>query len=189
MTHLGRLPPCQRSYCLCGVSTAFLVTPPPRISSAVLVFCLTHSSLVAFELAPRYTCVSLDLFVLPHIFDPACLLSPDPPFGQRSTPSAPVMAINPLTATAAELQAKLTDNSTTSQRLVKIYLDQIARHNGYLKAVIATAPESLLEKAAAELDNERACGIVRGPLHGIPFLAKVLVHVLIFCTEYQILRN
>ncbi|KUJ21855.1 amidase family protein [Mollisia scopiformis] len=82
------------------------------------------------------------------------------------------MAINPLTATAAELQAKLTDNSITSQHLVKIYLDQIARHNGSLKAVIATVPEKLLEKAAAELDNERASGTVRGPLHGIPFLVK-----------------
>ena len=112
-----------------------------------------------------------------------------PPFGQQSTLSTPFMAINPLTATAAELQAKLTDNSITSQHLVKIYLDQIARHNGYLKAVIATVPEKLLEKVAAERDNERASGTVRGPLHGIPFLVKVLIHALIFYAEYQILQD
>lgn len=89
------------------------------------------------------------------------------------------MAINPLTATAAELQAKLTDNSITSQQLVKIYLDQIARHNDYLKAVIATVPEELVDKVATKLDEERASGRIRGPLHGIPFLVKVLVHSLL----------
>ena len=62
------------------------------------------------------------------------------------------MPIDPLTATAADLQTKLTDGSTTSEALVKLYLSQIARHNNYLKAVIATAPQDLLYSRAKELD-------------------------------------
>ncbi|EGX92259.1 amidase family protein [Cordyceps militaris CM01] len=80
--------------------------------------------------------------------------------------------INPLTATASQLQAKLTQKSVTSQQLVKLYLAHIAKYNGYLKAVLAVAPEDLLDRAAAKLDDERANGHVRGPLHGIPILIK-----------------
>ncbi|KAK4067541.1 hypothetical protein Trihar35433_6101 [Trichoderma harzianum] len=80
--------------------------------------------------------------------------------------------INVLTVTASELEAKLNDNSITSRQLVKLYLSQIAKYNGYLKAVIAVAPEELLDKTAAGLDAERAAGNVRGPLHGIPILLK-----------------
>ena len=50
------------------------------------------------------------------------------------------MPVNPLTATAADVQAKLTEGSVTSEALFQLYLNQIARHNGYLRAVIATAP-------------------------------------------------
>lgn len=82
--------------------------------------------------------------------------------------------INVLTVTASELEAKLNDNSITSRQLVKLYLSQIAKYNGYLKAVIAVAPEELLDRTAAGLDAERAAGNVRGPLHGIPILLKVL---------------
>lgn len=82
--------------------------------------------------------------------------------------------ITVLTVTASELEAKLNDNSITSRQLVKLYLSQISKYNGYLKAVIAVAPEELLDKTAAKLDAERAAGNVRGPLHGIPILLKVL---------------
>ncbi|PTB56454.1 hypothetical protein M431DRAFT_79828 [Trichoderma harzianum CBS 226.95] len=80
--------------------------------------------------------------------------------------------INVLTVTASELEAKLNGNSITSRQLVKLYLSQIAKYNGYLKAVIAVAPEELLGETAARLDAERAAGNVRGPLHGIPILLK-----------------
>ncbi|KAM3547486.1 hypothetical protein MY1884_009546 [Beauveria asiatica] len=80
--------------------------------------------------------------------------------------------INPLTATASQLQAKLTYKLVTSQQLVKLYLAHIAKYNGYLKAVIAVAPEDLLNRGAAKLDDERINGHVRGPLYGIPILVK-----------------
>jgi hypothetical protein len=83
------------------------------------------------------------------------------------------MSINLLTATVSELQEKLSEGKTTSKALVQLYLDQITNHNDYLKAVIATAPEDALKEIANDLDNERASGAVRGPLHGIPILIKV----------------
>lgn len=84
------------------------------------------------------------------------------------------MRIDPLTATATELQARLIANTVTSKDLVDLYLGQIARHNDYLKAVIATTPRDLLYQRAADLDKERADGVFHGPLHGIPILLKVL---------------
>jgi amidase len=81
--------------------------------------------------------------------------------------------INLLTATASELQARLSSGSTTSKQLLALYLDQIAKNNGYLKAVIAVAPQNTLAKAATRLDEERIKDQIRGPLHGIPILVKV----------------
>lgn len=83
------------------------------------------------------------------------------------------MALDPLTATAADLQERLSQSTTTSRELVKLYLDQIAKYNGYYRAVIATAPEETLVKIAEDLDVERQRGALRGPLHGIPILIKV----------------
>ena len=83
------------------------------------------------------------------------------------------MSINLLTATAADLQNRLVNKTLTSKQLVRLSLNQIARHNDYLKAVIATAPEALLLQRATELDNERVNGNARGPFHGIPVLVKV----------------
>lgn len=63
----------------------------------------------------------------------------------------------------------------TSVELVKESLAQIQRHNKQglnLKAVIFVAPEQLLLERAAVLDEERAQGKLRGPLHGIPVLLK-----------------
>ncbi|KAH6609834.1 hypothetical protein Trco_003180 [Trichoderma cornu-damae] len=82
-------------------------------------------------------------------------------------------SFNVLTATADELQHMLSSSSgITSRHLVEIYLSQIRRHNDYLKAVVSTAPESLLLERAGMLDDERKRGEVRGPLHGIPILIK-----------------
>lgn len=81
--------------------------------------------------------------------------------------------IDVLTATAEGLQQLLSSSAdVTSKDLVKIYLSQIKRYNDYLKAVISTAPESLLLERAGMLDEERRNGKLRGPLHGIPILIK-----------------
>ena len=78
-----------------------------------------------------------------------------------------------LLATAADLQAMLANKTLTSRELVKQCLERIARHNGYLKAVIALPTRELLYQNAELLDQERAAGKIRGPLHGIPILLKV----------------
>ncbi|KAI0206693.1 amidase signature domain-containing protein [Astrocystis sublimbata] len=80
-----------------------------------------------------------------------------------------------LTATAGDLRGLLSAGRISSVALVRIYLEQIARHNRSgqnLRAVVAVAPyESLLEQAEA-LDAERAKGKIRSPAHGIPILVK-----------------
>lgn len=78
-----------------------------------------------------------------------------------------------LTTTATELGSFLSSGAVTSAQLVEVYLAEIDKHNGYLKAVIATAPKTSLVEKAKTLDNERSCGTVRSPLHGLPILVKV----------------
>jgi len=73
----------------------------------------------------------------------------------------------------AQLQTDLTSGAVTSEQLVQAYLNRIAEiddagHN--LNSVLALNPNAL-EQARA-LDQERAAGHVRGPLHGIPILLK-----------------
>ncbi len=65
---------------------------------------------------------------------------------------------------------------------MEVYLDQIEKHNEYLKAVIATAPKaSLLEKAKG-LDEERSNGTIRSQLHGLPILIKAHIALRMPCT-------
>lgn len=81
--------------------------------------------------------------------------------------------IDVLRASAQELQEALTSGTITSVTLVKEYLGQIEKYNGRLHAVIETAPFETLLKTAKKSDEERAAGKIRGPLHGIPIVAKV----------------
>src|SRR5437867_1741250 len=58
----------------------------------------------------------------------------------------------------------------TSRQLLVGYLSRIADLNPLLHAVIETNPQAVA--IAAQLDNERRAGHVRGPLHVIPILVK-----------------
>jgi amidase len=73
-------------------------------------------------------------------------------------------------ASVADLRSMMESGELSSEALVQIYLARIDRLDGKLNAVIALNP-SAAEQAAA-LDEERAEGKVRGPLHGIPVLLK-----------------
>jgi len=68
------------------------------------------------------------------------------------------------------IQQQLASGALTSRQLVQCYLDRINTVNPYLHAVIETNPDALT--IADQLDQERAQGKVRGPLHGIPILVK-----------------
>lgn len=85
----------------------------------------------------------------------------------------PSHPFDPRVLTASELQSFLQDFKTTSVQLVETYLEQIETYNGYIHAVIGTAPKASLLDEAERLDQERKQGIVRSPMHGIPILVKV----------------
>lgn len=76
-------------------------------------------------------------------------------------------------ATIEDLQARMNAGWLTSQDLTAAYLRRIAeidRAGPKLNAVIELNPDALA--IAAQLDEERKAGKIRGPLHGIPVLIK-----------------
>lgn len=82
---------------------------------------------------------------------------------------------DPLTTSAFELSELLNAQAITSIEIVEIYLHQIEQHNRrgrQLRALISVAPKHELLKIAKKLDDERARGKIRGPLHGIPIVLK-----------------
>jgi amidase len=76
-------------------------------------------------------------------------------------------------ATIAQLQAAQTAGHVSARELVEWYLQRIATLDAAgptLRSVIETNPDAT--EIATALDQERAAGRVRGPLHGIPILLK-----------------
>ncbi|KAJ2981359.1 hypothetical protein NUW58_g527 [Xylaria curta] len=73
-------------------------------------------------------------------------------------------------ASISQLQDWLQDGKFTATDLTECYLERTRRINGVLKAVIELNPDAL--DIARATDDERKRGVVRGPLHGIPFLVK-----------------
>jgi amidase len=75
--------------------------------------------------------------------------------------------------TVAVLQEDMRAGRVTSARLVELYLSRIhdLDQNGpTLRSVLSINPRA--SEDAHRLDDERAKGRVRGPLHGIPVLLK-----------------
>jgi amidase len=75
-----------------------------------------------------------------------------------------------LNASILELQALLSSGQLTSAGLTEKYLEQIARLNPLLHAVIETNPDAV--DMATRADTDRRQGILRGPLQGVPILVK-----------------
>jgi Asp-tRNA(Asn)/Glu-tRNA(Gln) amidotransferase A subunit family amidase len=80
------------------------------------------------------------------------------------------LAFLPLT----KLAALLRDKKVTSADLTKLYLDRLKKYDPALKCVV-NLTEELALKQAAEADRELAAGTPRGPLHGVPWVAKDLI--------------
>jgi Asp-tRNA(Asn)/Glu-tRNA(Gln) amidotransferase A subunit family amidase len=80
------------------------------------------------------------------------------------------LAFQPLTRLAALLR----DKKVSSVELTRIYLDRLRRYDPALKCVVSLTEELAL-KQAAEADRELAAGTPRGPLHGVPWVAKDLI--------------
>ncbi|KAL9126264.1 MAG: hypothetical protein Q9217_004657 [Psora testacea] len=72
--------------------------------------------------------------------------------------------------TLEELETGFENGEFSSVDLVNAYVARINEVNSTLHAVTEINPDAL--SIAAALDAERANGIIRGPLHGIPILIK-----------------
>lgn len=80
-----------------------------------------------------------------------------------------------LTLDASELQILLSRGNITSVSLVEQVLDQIAkedRNGANLRAMLFVRSRKIILKDAAQLDDERRHGKLRGPFHGIPIIVK-----------------
>ena len=77
-------------------------------------------------------------------------------------------------ASISEMQKAMREKRVTSRELVQQYLTRIALYDGRLHATISVNPNAL--KEAERLDQERARGRLRGPLHGIPIALKDIIH-------------
>ncbi|WP_231934843.1 amidase [Bordetella bronchialis] len=73
----------------------------------------------------------------------------------------------------SQLRAALEAGALTSASLVQAFLARIAAHDtrgAGIRAMTALHPDA--PEQARRLDRERAAGLVRGPLHGIPIVVK-----------------
>ncbi|KAL7799922.1 amidase signature domain-containing protein [Trichoderma ceciliae] len=84
-------------------------------------------------------------------------------------PSGPPF-LSLLDATLDQLVEGLKSSHFTSVQLTKAYLTRIEQVNEAVHAVVQVNPDAL--DIARSLDEERASGSIRGPLHGIPVLVK-----------------
>src|SRR5216110_4005474 len=73
-------------------------------------------------------------------------------------------------AAIPQLQALMASGQLTSRQLTQGYIRRMQSLNPLLHSVIEVNPNAIA--IAAQLDNERRRGQVRGPLHGIPLLVK-----------------
>jgi Asp-tRNA(Asn)/Glu-tRNA(Gln) amidotransferase A subunit family amidase len=80
------------------------------------------------------------------------------------------LAFLPLTHLAELVRTK----KISSTELTKLSLERLKKYDPALKCIV-TLTEDLALKQAAEADREIAAGKYRGPLHGIPWVAKDLV--------------
>ncbi|RAR02945.1 amidase signature domain-containing protein [Stemphylium lycopersici] len=136
------------------------VGPPPRVLAAK---------------AQNFVLPSL-CGVLPHSVPPG-QSSSDSLSEPTSVSSGFVSSIDVLTATTFDLIKHLEDSILTSFQLVSEYQHRIARDNKaglWLNAILSTAPEDNVLQIVKERNEQRKAGALLGPLHGAPFVVKVL---------------
>lgn len=81
-----------------------------------------------------------------------------------------------ITLSASNLTKLIRDKQISSQEVIKEYLDQIARVNPKINAIVESKPEEALE-TAKQLDAMQANGKTLGALHGLPFTVKDIFNV------------
>jgi amidase len=79
---------------------------------------------------------------------------------------------DPILTLSAREQARLVrERQVSSRELISAHLERIAEVNPLLHAAVEVQAGRALEDAAAA-DRELAAGVLRGPLHGVPFSIK-----------------
>jgi Asp-tRNA(Asn)/Glu-tRNA(Gln) amidotransferase A subunit family amidase len=77
---------------------------------------------------------------------------------------------------AAQLARLVRARRVSSVELTKLYLDRLAKYDPALLCVV-TRTDDLALRQARQADDELANGVCRGPLHGVPWVAKDLIAV------------
>lgn len=94
-----------------------------------------------------------------------------------SRAQAPSRTFDLSRATLVDINAAIDSGALTSERLVQLYLDRIAAYDQQgprINSIITINPKAL--ETARALDEERRATGRRGPLHGIPVIAKDLLN-------------
>lgn len=91
-----------------------------------------------------------------------------------SPEESPAEPFDPVEATIPEMQQAMEEGRVTSREIVEAHLIRLALYEERVNATISVNEHVLAE--ADRLDQERAEGRVRGPLHGIPIALKDIIH-------------
>jgi len=91
-----------------------------------------------------------------------------------SSPAPAPVSFDPVEATIPEMQQAMAEGRVTSRQIVEAHLVRLAMYDHRVNATLAVNARALEE--ADRLDRERAEGVVRGPLHGIPVALKDNIH-------------
>lgn len=102
--------------------------------------------------------------------------APQQPFapGQRAAVERPSRLEDVAFWPVTDLATLIETRQVSSLELTRMYLDRIERFDPVLRTVITLTRERALAQANM-LDEERAAGRYRGPLHGVPWGAKDLL--------------
>ena len=83
---------------------------------------------------------------------------------------APIPPFSIVEASVPEMQKAMAEGRTTSREITTQYLTRIGLYEDALNAAVSINANALAQADA--LDQERAAGRIRGPLHGIPIALK-----------------
>ncbi len=140
-----------------------------RLSVIHLQLATLRKTNIGYETAPaiHFTATPGE----PPSKEPRGTVALSPPKGNVAKPASDEdLAFAPLHVLAELVRTK----AVSSTELTKLYLKRLKQYDPALLCVVSLTEELALKQAAAA-DKEIATGKYRGPLHGVPWLAKDLI--------------